>query len=508
MTEKQFNLPILKKRGLTKGEKMTLTETFGLIFLICMIINFLMVISMIFLEKRKPQSIMAWLFIFTVLPLIGFFFYILLGGGLSLRVRKMIKQKTISKKQLIASFDFKNSIDEIAENQEIQNNRQLVSYCFEKGFIPCVYNQVKIFNSGLEKIDALKKDLLSAKKTINMEYYIFADDKTGREIFEILIKKAQEGVKVKFMYDSVGCKKTSRRYFSRLKKVGGEVAEFFPPFLKIRLINLKLNYRNHRKIVVIDGKIAYTGGVNIRNDHMGLNKKLSPWRDTHLRIVGNGAFALQSIFLCDWRYAYKKDHEKDLTLNNEYFSKFEKKGNVALQVLSSGPNSNQQEIKEAYVKMITNAKKRVYIQTPYFVPDDVFYTALRIAKESGVDVRLMIPKKPDKKVVYLPTISYSKEMTKMGIKVFLYEGFIHSKTLLIDDDILSIGTCNIDNRSFGLNFEDTVVMYSKQKNKEYANQFESDMKNSVEADDEYYKKNHRFLSKMGEAFFRLLSPIL
>ena len=240
---------------------------------------------------------------------------------------------------------------------------------------------------------------------------------------------------------------------------------------------------------------------------MGTHKRLRPWRDTHVRIEGSGVFPLQNMFLNDWRYAFKENEKTEDYIREGYFTMPTKKGSVAMQVLSSGPDSKSPEIKEAFIKLITNAKKRVYIQTPYFVPDDSFYSAIRIAVASGVDVRIMIPKKPDKRVVYLPTLSYAKEMVDLGAKVYLYHGFLHSKAMIIDDNKLSIGTCNIDNRSFSLNFEDTVLMYSEEKNEEYSRQFAKDLTNSTKADVAYFKK-FPLLLKIGQAFFRLLSPLL
>lgn len=471
------------------------------------VVNLLLLFFMIFLEKKKPQSIIAWMTILTFLPVIGFVFYILLGSGLSLRTRKMLKKKQLSKRDLLKNFDWKETLADVSVSHEIEADKDLVKYCFNQGAYPCLYNDVRVFYYGMEVMSALKKDLLKAKESINMEYYIFADDNIGKEIMNILIKKAQEGVKVKFMYDSVGSKGTPRRFFKKLKKAGGQVGEFFPPFMHVRLLNLKLNYRNHRKIVVIDGKVAYTGGVNIRDDHMGLKKRLSPWRDTHLRIEGSGVFPLQNLFLNDWRYAINDNHIMNDYIKRGYFKEPEKKGDIALQVVSSGPDQSVQQIKEMLIKLITNAKERVYIQTPYFVPDDSFYTAIRIAKESGVDVRIMLPKKPDKKVVYLPTLSYAKEMADIGVKIYLYHGFLHSKAVVVDDNKLCIGTCNMDNRSFSLNFEDDVLIYSKEKNKEYVKQFSKDIANSTVAD-EFYFKRFPLLRKMGQAFFRLLSPLL
>ncbi len=486
---------------------MTSAEIFGIIFISVIVLNFLMLIFMIFLEKRKPQSIITWMFIFTFMPIIGFIFYAVLGSGLSFRTRRMMKKTQLSQKDLINSFDWKKTLTDLEGSKELFKDKELVSFCFEMGAYPCFHNDVQIYNNGMEKIASLKEDLLNAKKSINIEYYIFANDKVGKEIMNILCDKAKQGVDVRLVYDAVGSKRAPRRFFNQLKKAGGKVAEFFPPFLGIRLIQLKVNYRNHRKIVVIDGKIAYTGGVNIRDDHMGFHRRLSPWRDTHIRIEGSGAGSLQNIFLNDFRYALNDKKDTNDYINQGFFPEPSKMGDVALQVLSCGPNSYRKEIRDAYVKMVISAKKRICIQTPYFVPDEMFYNALKIAKNSGVEIKIMIPKKPDKRIVYLPTLSYAKEMADLGIEIFLYNGFIHSKTIIIDDDKLSIGTCNIDNRSFELNFENTVMIYSKKKNKEYSLQFETDILSSQKADKIYFKK-YPLLGKMGQALFRLLSPIL
>ena len=479
---------------------------FSIAFIVVVCFNFLLLIGMVFLEKRKPENIIAWITVLTFLPVIGFVFYVVFGSGLSVRTRRMIKKKTISERDILVNIKGIQTLAEAKLDGNIKEDQELVTLCYSYGAYPLPGNDIKIFNSGKEKIEALKRDILNAKKSINMEYYIFANDKTGAEIMQLLCKKASEGVDVKLIYDSIGSRKAPRRFFKKLEKAGGQVGEFFPPFMHIRLLNLKLNYRNHRKIVVIDGSIGYTGGINIRNDHMGLDKKLSPWRDTHLRIEGAGVYALQNIFLDDWRYCKNDNTPPRLYLETGSFPSPKICGNALVQLVTSGPDSQVQRIKETFVKMITNAKNRVYLQTPYFIPDDVFFSALRIAKKSGIDIRIMVPKKPDKKTVYLATLSYLKEMSELGIKIYLYNGFLHSKTIVVDDNKLSIGTCNTDNRSFGLNFEDTMIIYSSDLNKEYAEQFEIDIKNSQEVNINYFQKKI-WITKMFQAIMRLLSSL-
>lgn len=481
-------------------------DWFSICFIVVVCINFLLMISMVFLEKRKPENIIAWLTALTFLPIIGFLFYIVFGSGLSVRTRRMIKKKRISERDIIRNIKGIQTLEEAKVDGILKDDQELVSLCYSYGSYPLPGNDIKIYTNGSDKLADLKKDLLNAKKSINIEYYIFANDKTGNDIMKILCQKAREGVDVKLIYDSIGSRKAPRRFFKKLEDAGGQVGEFFPPFMHIRLINLKLNYRNHRKVVVVDGKIGYTGGINIRNDHLGLDKKLKPWRDTHIRVEGAGVYALQNIFLDDWRYCKNDNTPLRLYLENGYFPSPSIKGNATTQLVTSGPDSAVPKILEAYVKMITNAKKRVYIQTPYFIPDDVFISALRIAVKSGIDVRIMVPKIPDKKTVYLATLSYLKEVAELGIKIYLYNGFLHSKTLLVDDNKLSIGTCNTDNRSFRLNFEDTVIIYSKELNKQHRDIFEDDIKHSQQVDLNYFKKK-RWLTKILQAVMHLFSAI-
>ena len=479
---------------------------FSICFIVVVCFNFLLLISMVFLEKRKPENIIAWITVLTFLPVIGFLFYIVFGSGLSVRTRRMIKKKAISERDIIRNIKGIQTLEEAKLDGILKDDQELATLCYSYGSYPLPGNDIKIYSSGQDKMKALKEDLLNAQKSINMEYYIFADDKTGKEVMDILCKKAREGLDVKLIYDSIGSRKAPRRFFRKLEKAGGQVGEFFPPFMHIRLINLKLNYRNHRKIVVIDGKIGYTGGINIRNDHIGLDKKLKPWRDTHLKIEGAGVYALQNIFLDDWRYCKNDNTPPRLYLENGYFPSPKICGNATTQVITSGPDSTVPRIKETFVKMILSAKKRVYIQTPYFIPDDVFFSALRIAINSGIDVRIMVPKIPDKKTVYLATLSYLKEMSELGIKIYLYNGFLHSKAIILDDNKLSIGTCNTDNRSFGLNFENTVIIYSHELNEQYSNIFQNDIESSQEVGLKYFQKK-KWITKVLQAIMRLLSAL-
>ncbi len=469
-------------------------------------LNLLLMLSMIFFERRKLSSTISWLTIITFLPLFGFLLYMLFGSGLSIRVRRMISKHKVYE----VEYDkrLQDSLKTKQDDPILQENSGIIKSAYYYGSVLCPNNDVKIYLWGVDKLKALLEDLNNAKETINIEYYIFADDKTGKLVMDTLIRKAKEGVKVRLLYDSVGCLGAPRRFFRKLKKAGGEVGEFFPPFAHIRMINFKMNYRNHRKIVVIDGKIAYTGGINLRNDHMGLRKKLSPWRDTHIRVEGSGVYPLQRIFLNDWRYVKKEKCPISSYMKEGLFKEPEGVvGNNYIQVATSGPDYPVQGIKELYIKLITNAKKSVLIQSPYFIPDDSFMSALRIALASGVKVKILFPSKPDHRTVFWVSQSYLKEVVGFGAEVYFYDGFLHSKMLIIDDDKVCIGTVNIDNRSFGLNFEDTVLIYSKQTAQKTVEIFENDITHSSQKDFAYFRRKPWY-SKFAQAIFRLFSQIL
>ena len=483
----------------------------GIILFVVFCINILLVLTMIFIERKKPQIIVAWLIGLTFLPIVGFVLYILIGSGLSYKTRKMLKKKRLYQKEyndIMAEQKIK-LLDKEVITTETPFSDLLLFNMNNANSLYYKNNDLRIFTNGEDKMLALKKDLLNAKHSINLTYYIFASDKIGNEIMDILIAKAKEGVKVKLIYDSVGSLKTKKSFFKRLEKAGGEIAEFFPPLFGIRLINLKMNYRNHRKIVVIDGKIAYTGGINIRDDHMGRSKRLTPWRDTHIRLIGDAVYGFQSEFFNDWRYCKKLGNNFENLFKEGYFVPNNVKGDVGAQIISSGPENSDQPIKEAFIKMILSAKEKIFIQTPYFVPDALVMSALEFAVKSGVEINIMIPKIPDKKVVYMATLSHIKELMEMGanVKVYLYKGFIHSKMVMADKRVVSIGTCNFDNRSFALNFEINAFLYGEDICLANQKLFRKDVATSEQLTLSYFKRKPWY-SKLAQAFFRLFSPLL
>ena len=366
-------------------------------------------------------------------------------------------------------------------------------------------NDVDIYPESNLFFNSLLEELKKAEEYINIQFYIFKDDRIGKEIIEILKEKAQSGVEVRLLYDAVGGRNLSRKAVKEMKEAGVHVANFFPSFLNI--INFNINFRNHRKIVVIDGKVGFVGGFNVGDEYLGRDPKFGEWRDTHIRLTGSCVIDLSMRFLLDWRYTTKEN--LDLA---KYFTKKRKKsdGNVGIQIVSSGPDITElDEIKYGYMKMIQKARDYVYIQSPYLILDKTLMETLKVACLSGVDVRIMIPSKPDHPFVYWASYSYAGELLNYGAKIYTYgeDAFLHAKTIVYDDSVASIGTANMDIRSFELNFEVNAFIYSEEKAREQRMIFEKDIENSREITKEIYESRSTYI-KIKESISRLLSPVL
>lgn len=466
--------------------------------------NALVMLNLIFRDRRNIQSTIGWLLILSLFPIGGFIIYIAFGR--SMKKTNMFKLK--KGEDLILKDIFNKSLEGMShltkEDDKIlyKCKDMITTFLRLDNAMITKGNEVDIFNKSDEFFETLKDELSKAKEFINIQYYIFKDDRIGKEIISILNEKLNEGVEVRLLYDAVGNKTFKERSLDEFRKNGGKVAIFFPSLFKI--INFKLNYRNHRKIVVIDGNVGFVGGFNVGDEYLGRDKKFGNWRDTHLRLKGPSVAALNFRFLMDWRYA-----------SNEYlnFTKYldakPSNGDEYVQIVSSGPDLDTQEIKYGYLKMIQRARKYIYIQSPYFILDESLLEALKLACLGGVDVRIMIPSKPDHPFVYWATYSYVGELLRFGAKVYLYDenGFLHAKTVVIDDGICSIGTANMDIRSFELNFEVNAFMYSDKVAIRQREIFEEDILNSRQLTQEIYDNRGRII-EMKESISRLLSPVL
>jgi cardiolipin synthase len=478
-----------------------LLRFFNLLFFI----NILFALAVVFIERKNPTSTWTWLMVLLFLPSVGFILYLFLGQNL--KRKKMFSLKKEEKENLTSIIDkqkdFLNNEHLTSTNPFLSKYSDMMqlNLCSDNAFYTN-NNHVDIFTDGKSKFDKLKETLQSAEMYIHMEYYIFQNDNLGAAILKILCEKAKAGVEVKLLYDGMGCLKVPKSFFAPLTNAGGKIAIFFPPFLPY--INLRVNFRNHRKIVTIDGKYAFIGGFNIGDEYLGLSKKFGFWRDTHLFIQGDAIDALELHFLMDWRFAANEDSVFDDT----YFPHRTHIGNTGLQMVSSGPDSTFNSIKNGYLKMISKAEKNIYIETPYFIPDDSILEALKIASLSGVDVRIMIPSKPDHPFVYWASTSYMGELLDSGVKCYTYtKGFLHSKFISIDESISTVGTANLDIRSFILNFEINAFIYDKDITKKLEAFFINDLTFCDELTKENYM-NRSVIVKFKESVSRLLSPML
>lgn len=472
-----------------------------ILLIIIQIINILTVLFMIIGEDRSPYSIISWTLILYLAPALGFILFLLIGRRVA--NTNMLGIKDVELKVLESHI--MNERESLRQNTELKNN-DMIRFISEIGYFP--YREgmdINLFSNGEDFFNELIQSIREAKSSINIQFYIFKNDDIGSKILKELEIKAKEGIEVRLLYDSVGSRSLNKKVLTNLINSGGKVGEFFPSWLKF--ININMNFRNHRKIVVIDNNIGFVGGFNIGDEYLGKDAKFGYWRDTHIKLKGLAVRDLNLRFLADWRYATKEDIGLDTIL--EYPDDISGKEN-GVQIISSGPNlENTYEIKLAYLKMIQRAKKYVYIQSPYLILDRGLLDSLRISALSGVDVKIMIPGKGDHPFVYWANLFYAGELINSGVKVYHYDknAFLHAKTVVIDDEICSIGTANMDTRSFELNFEINALLYSEDTSKQQREAFEKDLLISKELTLTEY--NTRPLSvKIKESFSRLLSNIL
>ncbi len=468
--------------------------------------NGVFAVIIVFFQRRDPKSVWAWLLVLYFLPGVGFVFYLLLGQDL--RKRKMFRIKELEDQlsDAIRQQEHQIKTKTVEQlNEQIRDYKDLVIYNLEtSGAFLTDDNDVDIFIDGNDKFDALKEDLRKAEHFIHMEYYIVKNDVLFNQIKDILIEKAAQGVEVRLLFDAMGCRSVKHSYWKELNRHGVKTAEFFPALF--RRLQLRINYRNHRKIVVVDNRVAYVGGFNIGKEYIGLDKKFGYWRDTHLRIQGSGVAGLQLRFILDWNYAAREN----LLQNSRVFlpTVSGKRDFCEMQIISSGPDNAIEQIRDNYLRLITKAKTSIFIQSPYFIPDEAIFNALLVAIRSGIEVNVMIPCMPDHPFVYWATYSYIGDLVMAGANCYTYHhGFLHSKGMVVDGKVLCYGTANMDIRSFALNFEVNATIYDRNKAREMENIFREDLKHCRQITRDVYVVRPLFL-RIKEQVCRLLSPLL
>ena len=469
---------------------------------------FLTVASVVFnviLENRNPVRTLAWIIVLVTVPLIGFVFY--LYFGVNYRKIKMFSMKGLGDMKWLQymSEDQKQLIkkSEFLKKRESAEVRKLMTLLLNNSkALLTRYNRVEILNNGEETFPALFGALEQARKFIHLEYYIIAEGRLAIRLKEILLRKAKDGVEVRIIYDDVGSWGLSRGFIKELRQAGIQIY----PFLPVRFHHFanKANYRNHRKIAVVDGEIGFVGGLNIADRYMDGVADIGIWRDTHLKVVGEAVTSLQVVFLIDWYFV-----RQELLLDkNEYLPYMQADGNVIVQTVTSGPDSDWASIQQSYFTLINMAKRYVYISTPYFMPGETTLNALKTAAMSGVDVRILLPHKSDSWLTHWCTRSYVEELLDAGVKIYWYQkGINHSKVIVVDGIVASVGTANMDLRSFEQNFEVSMIVYDREVVKELAGDFVKDLRVSTEGAIQRWKFRSK-REKVCESMARLFAPVL
>lgn len=468
-------------------------------------INFLQVVflgTVIILENRTPEKTMTWLLILGLVPLLGFILYIIFGRKTQ---SPLFRSKHIPDNPLIRTIRQQQS--DLKEGHMIfsastKTDIKLVSVHLNTGFAPLtVRNQVEVLLNGGEKFEALFNSLEGANHHIHLSYYIFNDDEIGADVLKILTRKVAEGVEVRVLLDGVGSIKVSGSFIRSMREAGIQAEWFFP--IRFPYITSKLNLRYHRKIVVVDGRTGFMGGLNIGDEYLSRDSKLGFWRDTHLKLEGEAVHTLQSIFLNDWHFVTRKEFKGD-----SYFPQTNISSNLPIQILASGPDSNNSSILVSFFSMITMAKQSVSIETPYFIPDESLIMALKTAALSGLDVRIIVQGIPEHKLTYWAMNSYFQELLQVGVKIFKYmKGTLHAKVLLIDDRLASVGSANMDLRSFLLDFEICNIIYDQSITEHLKQDFELDLKESNEVILKEFQ-DRSGLERSKESIARLFSALL
>ena len=474
----------------------------------------------VLMDHRQPAKTMAWMLVLVFLPVVGIVLYFFFGQNT--RKERLISQQSLD--QLT-----KRSMLEFAEQKNLllpENHQALIKlFASQNWALPFKDNEVDIFTDGYHFFQALLQEIAKARSHIHLDTYIFCDDALGYLVADALIAKAQSGVEVRVIYDDVGCWDVDGSFFERMRDAGIEVHAFMP--VKFPAFTSKVNYRNHRKLCVIDGKVGFIGGMNIATRYVQGKEKVSKnrltkkretvrtaWRDTHLRIRGGAVYGIQRAFLVDWYFV-----DRTLISNRRYYpdnSLTARKadspsaaGDSIIQIVTSSPIAKWPDIMQGYVRILLEARKYVYMETPYFLPTEPVLFAMRTAALAGVDVRLMVPARTDAKFVEWASRSYVHETVEAGVKVYLYQaGFNHSKLLVSDDTLCSCGSANVDFRSFENNFESNAFIYGRDMALRMKTVFMQDVGQSVLLEDAEDLNRRPFVKRLWESAMRMLAPLL
>ena len=470
------------------------------IFIMLYAVAIVSIILTVLMDNRQPAKTMAWVMVLLFVPVAGIVLYIFFGQNT--RKMRLISQRSLdalSKRQMLEFVEQKQlrMPDEFRSLVQLFTNQSLA--------LPFRDNEAELYTDGYQLFPALLQSIAGARHHIHLQSYIFADDPLGRLVADALIDKARQGVEVRVVYDDVGCWRVPSAFFARMQREGIAVRAYMA--VRFPALTSKVNYRNHRKVCIIDGTEAFTGGMNIALRYVkGARGGTLPWRDTHMRLRGSIVYALQRSFLVDWYFV-----DRTLINDHRYYPPmpWHIDNNCLAQFVTSSPIAQWPDIMQGYVRILLEAKRYVYMETPYFLPTEPVLFAMRTAALAGVDVRLMLPRHSDSHLLEWASMSYVTETLEAGVKIMLYEaGFNHSKLLVADDELCTCGSTNIDFRSFENNFEANVFFYDRHMTQRIKDIYMQDEKHCTCLSNADLLHRRPFLRRLAESLFRLLSPLL
>jgi cardiolipin synthase len=474
------------------------------IFTLVFLLTAIPVAIMIIWEKRSPYKTAAWILALLLLPLFGVIFYLFFGQ--EFRKRKLFSRKgikSLNKLRILSSHQLKQIEQTILNtDSKVREKETLIRLLLNNSnALLTTGNRLKILEDGSDTFEAIFNAIRDAKHHIHIEYYIIANDKLGKKLKDILIEKSNEGVEVRIIIDDVGSWGLDKKYISELKSNGIEIYSFME--VRFPRLTSRVNFRNHRKIIIVDGKTGFTGGINFADRYLEGIKGIGPWRDIHLQIEGDAVISLQVIFAADWFFVINENIS-----GKKYFPPMQNYGGIPLQIAASGPDSDWETISQAFFAAIAGARSRVYIVSPYLMPPIQIISALITSALSNVDVRIVIPEKSDAHISKWSSFSYIEQLLEAGIRIYFYKsGFIHSKYIIVDDVFSSIGSTNLDFRSLETNFEVNAFMYDQEFTDKLAEIFMADIHNSREIKLTEWTRRPWHV-KLRESLAHIVSPML
>ncbi|MBN1794191.1 MAG: cardiolipin synthase [Candidatus Omnitrophica bacterium] len=483
--------------------------TAGIWSVIVVLYHVYLILTIIYLllDNRETAATFAWIFILIAFPVAGLIIYLLIGRNRRKSQKHRRYQQHVNEQ---SNVHLKEYIEE--QNQNLKKLSARAGFPARKKLFELLYknsnslltteNTIQLFYCGEDQFDALIHDLKNAKKFIHMEYFIWRSDDLTEEIKKILIQKRKEGVEVRILYDIIGSLQLKKKYIRELRRNGISIYPYDNPHPFISLHSL--NYRNHRKIAVIDGRVAYAGGMNMGQEYISGGKRFESWRDTHARIEGDAISIFQSIFVTTWH-----NTTREKLVGDEYFPKNNTINNyLPVQVTASGPDSQWSSIEQLYFNLINSAQRCISIQSPYFIPTDSIYRSLLSAALSGIELRIMMTGRPDRLLPFWSAFSFFEPLLEAGVKIYHYQkGFMHAKTIIVDREIASVGTANMDIRSFHLNYEVNMLLYDAAIAENLEGQFYKDLEYCTEITLEKYRRIG-LLKQFRNSIARLFAPIM